>query len=157
MSHFTAPQYCQVCKGYMGRHNRMDRKTCSTRCRKALSRKLAKCDSNSPGAKESNRRLNVTLPLGTHINLDQLKRDMITGSRFRLLDLCCCAGGGAVGYALAGFSVTGIDAHIQPDYPFKFIQADALDLTYDFLLSFDAIHASPPCQAYIRPAANPTL
>jgi DNA (cytosine-5)-methyltransferase 1 len=68
--------------------------------------------------------------------------------KFRLLDLFCCAGGAAVGYYRAGFEVVGVDIERQPNYPFEFIQADALTLNWKFVLSFDAIHASPPCQSY---------
>lgn len=74
-------------------------------------------------------------------------------SRPRLLDLFCGAGGAAVGYHRAGFEVVGVDIADQPNYPFEFIQGDALEMLWahgewGIPADFDAVHASPPCQFY---------
>jgi len=75
----------------------------------------------------------------------------------RLLDLFCGAGGAAMGYARAGFEVVGVDIKPQPRYPFEFLQMDALEYLdawpryqdgEPWQGSFDAIHASPPCQLF---------
>lgn len=90
----------------------------------------------------------------------------------RMLDLFCCAGGAAVGYARAGFAVFGVDNSAQPNYPFPFHKGDALavlrhllagdpipfagqDGSVDWLSlsDFAAVHASPPCQGYTALAA----
>lgn len=54
-----------------------------------------------------------------------------------------------MGYSRAGFEVVGVDLLAQPHYPFAFVRGDALEfLENGGAEGFDAIHASPPCQAY---------
>lgn len=65
----------------------------------------------------------------------------------KLLDLFCGAGGAGKGYMDAGFAVTGVDIEPQPDYPGTFIQDDAIAFLAAHGHEYDAIHASPPCQA----------
>lgn len=69
---------------------------------------------------------------------------------WKVLDTYCKAGGASMGYYRAGFEVTGIDHEPQPNYPFEFIQDDALEVLAQrfFLAQFDVIHASPPCQLF---------
>lgn len=69
----------------------------------------------------------------------------------RVLDICCGAGGASMGYHLAGFEVAGVDKAPQPDYPFPFTQADAVEFLQGVRFGdYDLIHASPPCQKYCR-------
>lgn len=72
--------------------------------------------------------------------------------KLKLLDLFCKAGGCSAGYAKAGFDVTGVDIESQPNYPFEFVLADALEVLKDkeFIAQFDAIAASPPCQFHTK-------
>jgi DNA (cytosine-5)-methyltransferase 1 len=69
--------------------------------------------------------------------------------------LFCGGGGCSAGYVNAGFEVVGVDIEPHPNYPFEFVQNDAIDLMvtdswrcWGGPRGFDAIHASPPCQAY---------
>ena len=66
----------------------------------------------------------------------------------KLLDLFCGAGGCSVGYERAGFVVHGVDIKAQPHYPGEFTQEDALEFLLVHGTEYDAIHASPPCQAH---------
>jgi hypothetical protein len=63
-----------------------------------------------------------------------------------VLDAFCCIGGAGMGYYLAGFDVVGVDIVEQPDYPFTFVQADAVAFIRGNGGDFSFIHASPPCQ-----------
>lgn len=71
-------------------------------------------------------------------------------SRPVLLDLFCGVGGAGVGYERAGFDVIGVDIAPQFDYPFTMFMCDALRFLDTIKTKghrYDAIHASPPCQA----------
>lgn len=82
-----------------------------------------------------------------------------------ILDTYCCAGGCSRGYSDAGFEVVGVDIVRQPRYPYPMVVGDSLfalesliegdvivasDGVAYRLDDFDAIHASPPCQAYSK-------
>ena len=64
------------------------------------------------------------------------------------LDLFCCEGGAGMGYALAGYTVTGVDIVPQPRNPHTVIVADALEYLAAHGHEHDLIDASPPCQGY---------
>lgn len=86
--------------------------------------------------------------------------------RPKILELFCGVGGAAEGYFRAGFDVYGVDIEEQPDFPFAFFRGDAISVLSTLLGGgsvaftigtgkvqrlrigdFDAVHASPPCQA----------
>ena len=70
----------------------------------------------------------------------------------RLDDVCSNAGQAADGYAAvlgAAAIRRGIDHEPQPDYPYPFMQADALDyLASDEPEDVDALHTAFPCQIF---------
>ncbi|MGQ5591948.1 DNA methylase [Streptomyces sp. ESR1.13] len=72
--------------------------------------------------------------------------------RLRVLDLFSCAGGAAMGYHRAGYTVDGCDIADRPRYPFAYHRGDALEYLADLTTTGDIdrytlVHASPPCQA----------
>ena len=73
--------------------------------------------------------------------------------KYKLLDLFCGGGGCSTGYMQAGFEVVGVDLRSQPNYPYKMYRGDALEFLCKHGKEFDAIHASPPCQAHTKLAA----
>lgn len=78
--------------------------------------------------------------------------------RPRLLDLFCGAGGASKGYIDAGFQVMGLDNVRQPFYPtisMGYICADFREFGPEWIRTwFDAVHASPPCQAHSSVTRN---
>lgn len=71
-------------------------------------------------------------------------------TRPKALDLYCKAGGAGMGYHLAGFDVTGVDNKPQPNYPFTFVQSDAIEYLEAHGHEYDGVHASCPCQWYTK-------
>lgn len=74
-----------------------------------------------------------------------------------LLDLFCGAGGASAGYHRAGFDVVGVDINPQPNYPYDFVQGDAMEWLRAWpamSLEVRAIHASPPCQRHTKLATG---
>ena len=72
-----------------------------------------------------------------------------------MLDLFCGAGGAAMGYSRAGFTdIVGVDIKPQPRYPFTFVLGDAFEYHNKHRHRFDAVHASPPCQAFTQMSAK---
>lgn len=67
-----------------------------------------------------------------------------------LLDLYCCSGGAAMGFYQAGFNITGVDIKQRKNYPFTFIQGDAIEYLKEHAREYHYCHASPPCQNYSR-------
>lgn len=69
----------------------------------------------------------------------------------RVLDLFSCAGGAAMGYHRAGYTVDGCDLADRPNYPFPQHRGDALEYLARLIDTGDIkryilVHASPPCQ-----------
>ncbi|MEV7995952.1 DNA methylase [Streptomyces sp. NPDC086077] len=69
---------------------------------------------------------------------------------FRVLDGCCCIGGGTKGLRRAfgpNVHITGVDIEPQPDYcGDAFHQGDVVEYIRARGHEYDFIHVSPPCQ-----------
>jgi DNA (cytosine-5)-methyltransferase 1 len=77
--------------------------------------------------------------------------------RPRLLDLCGCEGGAAKGYQDAGWHVTSVDldlAALRRNPCDVRVQDDALRYLAEFGHTYEAIHASFPCQRWSANGAN---
>jgi DNA (cytosine-5)-methyltransferase 1 len=81
----------------------------------------------------------------------------------RLLELCACEGGATAGYQRAGWHVTAVDLDLAAlkrnpaDQKFRVDALVALSdphLWSEFGTTFDAIHASFPCQRWSANGAN---
>jgi len=79
----------------------------------------------------------------------------------RMLDLFCGEGLAAEGYWQSGkfHEIVGVDNDPErlARYSFDKHPGDCLSLDYEFLMGFDFIHASPPCQAYSKRTPHPEL
>lgn len=64
----------------------------------------------------------------------------------KALDLFCGAGGASMGLRRAGFDVLGVDMAKQHEYPFEFVQSDAVG--FGIPADIDFVWASPPCQKF---------
>lgn len=76
----------------------------------------------------------------------------------KVLDLFCGAGGSARGFVASGAVVTGVDNDpaILAQYPYRRVQADALEWAEAFGHLYDLVNASPTCWGYsIGTAAVP--
>ena len=63
-----------------------------------------------------------------------------------------------MGYHRAGFDVVGVDIKPMPNYPFTFIEGDAMAFMRGldpYSHGYAAIHASPPCQAFTAMGSMP--
>lgn len=65
-----------------------------------------------------------------------------------LIDFFCGEGGAAMGYALAGWQVIGVDHKPQPRNPFPVLVCDFRKVDRRLLVLADGFHASAPCQKF---------
>lgn len=73
----------------------------------------------------------------------------LDSARPSVLDLFCGVGGWSRSFAARGWHCVGVDI-ASLGYPWELVQCSVLDLTQDFIDSFDAVVSSPPCEDFAR-------
>jgi len=68
----------------------------------------------------------------------------------RMLELFCGLGGWSESFAARGWHTTGVDVVAHGYRGHSFIQTDCRALAPEFIASFDAVLASPPCEDFAR-------
>ena len=66
----------------------------------------------------------------------------------RMLDLFCGRGGWTNEFMARGWECVGVDLVRHPDYRGEFVQADVLDIEAGYLVGFNFICASSPCEGF---------
>ena len=99
--------------------------------------------------------MNATKNILTPDGLETVRRGVVASSasvrpsRPRLLDLFCGRGGWSKSFMARGWHCVGVDIE-SLGYPGELMQCSVLELTPEFIDSFDAVTSSPPCEEFAR-------